>query len=94
MEPLLQDYERAAAEARAQGKRRRESNDDDADSDTELANVLAQQPSALRMASLVDGTMSAKEYNAPSEIESIKARCASTVQPSEQARQTIGHRGA
>ena len=43
-------------------------NDDDAYSDTELANVPEQQASELRMASIIDGTMSAEEYGAPAEM--------------------------
>ena len=64
--------ERAAAEARAQGKRRRDPNEDDDESDTEPDNVLAQQSSALRMASIIDGTMITKDYNAPPEMRKLQ----------------------
>ena len=64
--------ERAAAEARAQGKRRRDPKEDDDEFNSEPDNVLARQSSALRMGSMLDGTMSAKDYDAPPEMRKLQ----------------------
>ena len=68
---LSQDA-RAAGEARARGKKRSASNVDDTDSETELANTPIREASERHMASLLDGTLSAEEYNAPEEMRAYQ----------------------
>ena len=83
-EAWLSQGMRAADEARTRGKKRCASNDDDADSDTaELANTPIQHACERRMASLLDGTMSADEYNAPEEMRAYQGalRASGKVEP-------------
>ena len=71
-EGALSQDARAAAEARARGKKRCASNVDDADSDTDVANTPVREASARRMASMLDGTMSAETYDAPNEMRAYQ----------------------
>ena len=64
--------ERDAAEARANGKRRRDPEEDSDEFNSEPDNVLAHKSSALRMACMLDGTMSAEDYAVPPEIRSLQ----------------------
>ena len=73
-EGVLSQDARAAADARARGKKRA-SNVDDAEPDTDEANTpikeaiaRARARVARRMASMLDGTMSAETYDAPKEM--------------------------
>ena len=68
---LSQDA-RAAGEARARGKKRSASNVDDAESETELANTPIREASERHMASLLDGTLSAEEYDAPEDLRAYQ----------------------
>ena len=82
-EGALSQDARAAAEARARGKKKRASNVDDADSDTELANTPIRHASERRMASMLDGTLSAEAYDAPEEMRAYQGalRAEAAVEP-------------
>ena len=77
-EGTLSQDARAAADARARGKKRA-SNVDDAEPDTDEANTpikeaiaRARARVARRMASMLDGTMSAETYGAPKEMRAYQ----------------------
>ena len=78
-EGVLSQDARAAADARARGKKRCASNVDDAEPDTDEANTpireaiaRARARVARRMASMLDGTMSAETYDAPEEMRAYQ----------------------